>query len=97
VLEDPKTLKLVAEAIAKEPKLKGVTVFQKQEAQAYDTVTETVLKDLAKLPLSAAEIAALLEHVATLVIGKFSIPNGGTDQLKAAFGIIRKNGLFETE
>lgn len=93
ILEDPATMKILAQAIANEPRLKDVQVIQKQQEVKKVSAPDDVLEQLAASRISKRELSELLEKVAVVAVGKYSIP-GAKDQLEAAVQIVKREELL---
>jgi len=83
IVLDQRVLGIVAETLRNEPRLDGVTVVMKQEAEFYHAVAEDTIEVLASKAQddNSLELRQLLEKVATVVIGKFALKNTQPERL----------------
>ena len=98
IVSDQDILRIVAEALRNEPRLKDVTVVMKQEAEFYHVVAEDTLDRLATTAQDAnlLEIRELLEKVSTVAIGKFALKNTEPERLvRRALEIITEAQLLQ--
>lgn len=95
VLENQEQLAAIAEAITTHPKLQGVPVILRQDAEFYYSTGELTMDDIASAGFTVDELKDMLPRVGSVTVGKFQI-DGLTDPrdlLKKSLEIIAASKL----